>query len=162
MTFVFSIWLLLAILVLVSAGIIIHLYRKMHNMEQKLARLEETDRSRLVTSMTQRNMTSDEYFMTRVNEIMERHMADSSLTIKTLADELHMGRSAVFTRFKRLTGLSPVEFIREQRIQRAAQLLQDKQYNISEVAYRVGMNDSRYFAKCFKNTYGVTPSEYRH
>ena len=60
-----------------------------------------------------------------------------------------------------MTGLSPVEFIREMRIKRAAQLLEERQLNITEVTYMVGMNDSRYFAKCFKSTYGVTPSEYR-
>ena len=54
-----------------------------------------------------------------------------------------------------------MEFIREMRIKRAAQLLEQKQYNITEVTYMVGMNDSRYFAKCFKATYGMTPSEYR-
>ena len=54
-----------------------------------------------------------------------------------------------------------MEFIREMRIKRAAQLLEQKQYNITEVTYMVGSNDSRYFAKCFKATYGVTPSEYR-
>jgi AraC-like DNA-binding protein len=54
-----------------------------------------------------------------------------------------------------------VEFIREIRIKRAAQLLEERKYNITEVTYMVGLNDSRYFAKCFKNTYGVTPTEYR-
>ncbi|MBR4432575.1 MAG: helix-turn-helix transcriptional regulator, partial [Paludibacteraceae bacterium] len=57
--------------------------------------------------------------------------------------------------------MSPVEFIREMRIKRAAQLLEDRKHNITEVTYMVGMNDSRYFSKCFKNTYGITPSEYR-
>ena len=72
-----------------------------------------------------------------------------------------MGRTVFFNKLKSLTGLSPVEFIREMRIKRAAQLLEERRYNITEVTYMVGMNDSRYFAKCFKNTYGVTPSEYR-
>jgi AraC-like DNA-binding protein len=60
-----------------------------------------------------------------------------------------------------MTGLSPVEFIREIRIKRAAQLLESGDYNITEITYMVGMNDSRYFSKCFKNTYGMTPSEYK-
>jgi len=72
-----------------------------------------------------------------------------------------LGRTVFFNRLKSLTGLSPVEFIRDVRIRRAAQLLRDGQYNVTEITYMVGMNDSRYFAKCFKNVYGMTPTEYR-
>ncbi|MBR6116404.1 MAG: helix-turn-helix transcriptional regulator [Paludibacteraceae bacterium] len=46
-------------------------------------------------------------------------------------------------------------------MKRAAQLLESGDYNITEITYMVGMNDSRYFSKCFKNTYGMTPSEYK-
>ena len=66
-----------------------------------------------------------------------------------------------FNKLKSLTGLSPVEFIREVRIKRAAQLLEVGSYNITEVTYMVGMNDSRYFSKCFKAVYGMTPTEYK-
>ena len=54
-----------------------------------------------------------------------------------------------------------MEFIREVRIKRAAQLLEMGHYNVTEITYMVGMNDSRYFAKCFKNAFGVTPTEYK-
>ena len=84
-----------------------------------------------------------------------------TLTLDELVDQMVMGRNVFFNKLKSLTGLSPVEFIREMRIKRAAQLLEEHKYNITEVTYMVGMNDSRYFAKCFKNTYGVTPTEYR-
>jgi AraC-like DNA-binding protein len=92
---------------------------------------------------------------------MEKQMDNNTLTVDELVDEMGMGRTVFFNKLKNMTGLSPVEFIREMRIKRAAQLLEERQYNITEVTYMVGMNDSRYFAKCFKNTYGVTPSEYR-
>ena len=88
-------------------------------------------------------------------------MENNTLTVDELVDEMAMGRTVFFNKLKNLTGLSPVEFIREMRIKRAARLLEERKYNITEVTYMVGMNDSRYFAKCFKNTYGVTPSEYR-
>jgi len=72
-----------------------------------------------------------------------------------------LGRTVFFNKLKGLTGLSPVEYIRDVRIKRAAELLLDGRYNITEVTYMVGMNDSRYFAKCFKTAYGVTPTEYK-
>ena len=60
-----------------------------------------------------------------------------------------------------MTGLSPVEYIREQRLKRAAQLLETTRYSITEITYMVGLNDSRYFSRCFKHSYGMTPTEYR-
>ena len=100
-------------------------------------------------------------FLAKLLDVMEKQMDNNTLTVDELVDEMGMGRTVFFNKLKSLTGLSPVEFIREMRIKRAAQLLEEQRYNITEVTYMVGMNDSRYFAKCFKNTYGVTPSEYR-
>jgi len=100
-------------------------------------------------------------FLAKLLDIMDRQMDNNTLTVDELVEEMNMGRTVFFNKLKSMTGLSPVEFIREMRIKRAAQLLEDRKYNITEVTYMVGMNDSRYFSKCFKNTYGITPSEYR-
>lgn len=78
-----------------------------------------------------------------------------------MVTELAMGRTVFFNKLKNLTGLAPIEFIRELRIKRAAQLLKTGDYNVSQITYMVGMSDSRYFSKCFKKVYGVTPSEYK-
>jgi AraC-like DNA-binding protein len=100
-------------------------------------------------------------FLAKLLDVMGKQMDNNTLTVDELVDEMGMGRTVFFNKLKSMTGLSPVEFIREMRIKRAAQLLEERKYNITEVTYMVGMNDSRYFAKCFKATYGVTPSEYR-
>jgi len=71
------------------------------------------------------------------------------------------GRTVFFNKLKSLTGLSPNEYIREVRIKRAAQLLEVGEYTVSQITYMVGMNDSRYFSKCFKQRYHMTPTEYR-
>jgi len=71
------------------------------------------------------------------------------------------GRTVFFNKLKGLTGLAPIEFIRELRIKRAAQYLKSGEYNISQITYMVGMSDSRYFSKCFKKVYGMTPTEYK-
>ena len=67
----------------------------------------------------------------------------------------------VFNKLKTLTGLSPVEFLREMRIKKAAQLILADEGNMAQIAYQVGFNDSHYFSKCFKQVYGVTPTEYK-
>lgn len=92
---------------------------------------------------------------------MEKNMDNNGLVVEDLVNEMALGRTVFFNKLKSLTGLSPVEFIREVRIKRAAQLLEVGSYNITEVTYMVGMNDSRYFSKCFKAVYGMTPTEYK-
>ena len=123
-----------------------------HSYRQRLMRLESGKGDEPIPSDT---------FLAKLLDIMDKQMDNNTLTVDEVVDEMGMGRTVFFNKLKSLTGLSPVEFIREMRIKRAAQLLEDRKYNITEVTYMVGMNDSRYFAKCFKNTYGVTPSEYR-
>ena len=136
---------------------------RVKNILQQRKQLEHSYRQRLMRLEAQKgdeHMPGDD-FLAKLLAIMDKHMDNNTLTVDELVDEMGMGRTVFFNRLKNLMGLSPVEFIREMRIKRAAQLLDEKRYNVTEVTYMVGMNDSRYFSKCFKNTYGVTPSEYR-
>ncbi len=103
----------------------------------------------------------DEVFLTKVMAFMEKNMDNNALVVDDMVSAMALGRTVFFNKLKTLTGLSPVEFIREVRIKRAAQLLQLGTYNVTEVTYMVGMNDSRYFSKCFKAVYGMTPTEYK-
>ena len=106
-------------------------------------------------------VAQEDAFVAQLMEVMEKQMSNNTLTVEELVHDMQMGRTVFFVTLKEKTGVSPVQFIREMRLQRAVELLKDPRYNITEVTYKVGMNDSRYFAKCFKSTYGVTPSEYR-
>ena len=140
-----------------------YLRARVHNLIQQREQLEQNYRQRLMRLEPQKaeeGIPSDS-FLAKLLSIMDKQMENNTLTVDELVEDMGMGRTVFFNKLKSLTGLSPVEFIREMRIKRAAQLLEDKRYNITEVTYMVGMNDSRYFAKCFKATYGVTPSEYR-
>lgn len=103
----------------------------------------------------------DEQFMTQVMEIMDKQMDNSDLTIDEFAQLLGMGRTVFYQKLKSIIGLSPVDFIREMRIKRARQLIESGEYNISSIAYMTGFNDPKYFSKCFKKKYGVSPSEYK-
>lgn len=154
---------------IVLVGIILYLAlqnrrlrRRLHALEHPYPTSEVPQTPPSPTSETAPVQAGPEdMFLTRLHAAMEKHMSNNTLTVEQLVDEMGMGRTVFFNKLKNATGLSPVEFIREMRIKRAAQLLGEQQYNITEVTYMVGMNDSRYFAKCFKNTYGITPSEYR-
>ena len=140
-----------------------YLRARVHNIIAQREQLEQSYRQRLMRLEPQK---SDEpipgdAFLAKLLDVMNKQLDNNTLTVDDLVEEMGMGRTVFFNKLKSMTGLSPVEFIREMRIKRAAQLLEERKYNITEVTYMVGMNDSRYFAKCFKNTYGITPSEYR-
>lgn len=140
-----------------------YLLARLENIISQRKRLQETYRKTLLSlEPTQiAEPSPDEAFLAHLLDFMEHHMDNSELAVEDLVREMALGRTVFFNKLKSLTGLSPVEFIREIRIKRAAQLLETGNYNITEITYMVGMNDSRYFAKCFKNAYGVTPTEYR-
>ena len=140
-----------------------YLRARVSNILLQREQLEQSYRQRLMRLEPQKadDQLPGDAFLARLLDVMDKQMDNNTLTVDELVEEMGMGRTVFFNKLKSMTGLSPVEFIREMRIKRAAQLLEDRQYNITEVTYMVGMNDSRYFAKCFKNTYGVTPSEYR-
>lgn len=104
---------------------------------------------------------NDKLFMERLIKFIEDNLDNGNLMIADLAQESGMSRSVFFNKLKTLTGLSPVEFLREMRIKKAAQLILADEGNMAQIAYQVGFNDSHYFSKCFKQVYGVTPTEYK-
>ena len=83
------------------------------------------------------------------------------MIVDDLVQELAVSRSVFFKKLKTLTGLAPIEFIKEMRVKRAAQLIESGDYNMTQIAYMVGINDPRYFSKCFKQRFGMTPTEYK-
>lgn len=84
------------------------------------------------------------------------------MSIDDFARHLGMSRTSYYHRMKELTGLSPVEFIKQIRIKKALRLLKNDQLSITEVAYEVGFSDPKYFSRCFKAEMGMAPSAYMH
>lgn len=102
----------------------------------------------------------DKKFMEQVVEHIEEKMVNEDFSIDTLAMEMAMSRSVFFKKMKSLTGQSPQDFIRDLKMKRAATLLNEKKYSISEIAYLTGFPNSKYFSTAFKKYYGKTPSEF--
>jgi DNA-binding response OmpR family regulator len=102
----------------------------------------------------------DETFLQQIVAIVEEKMTEVDFNIDTVAETVAMGRTTFYRKFKGLTGLAPVEFVREMRLKRAKQLLDAGAGNISEIAYSVGFNNAKYFSTCFKAKFEVTPTEY--
>ncbi|MBQ9704841.1 MAG: response regulator [Paludibacteraceae bacterium] len=140
-----------------------YLRARVDNILQQRERLQQSYRKDLLRLKPQNKQqaTPNEAFLAKLMDFMERNMDNNEMLVEDMVSEMALGRTVFFNKLKSLTGLSPVEFIREVRIKRAAQLLEQGTYNVTEITYMVGMNDSRYFSKCFKSVYGMTPTEYK-
>jgi signal transduction histidine kinase/DNA-binding response OmpR family regulator/ligand-binding sensor domain-containing protein len=103
----------------------------------------------------------DEELIKKALCAVETNIDNSEYSVDDLAAALAFSRRQLSRKFQSIIGLSPAEFIRSVRLKRAAQLLRDSQYNISEIAYMVGFNTIKYFNLNFKEEFGLTPSEYR-
>jgi YesN/AraC family two-component response regulator len=107
------------------------------------------------------NLTSlDEKFILKAKEIVEKNIDDETLNVHRLVKEMSTSNSMLYRKITGLTGLSPNEFIKNIRLKRAAQLLSENKFSISEVAFAVGFHDQSYFSVCFKKHFGKTPSEF--
>lgn len=105
--------------------------------------------------------SEDEAFMKKVMEFVETHIGDADVNISDMALFTATSRSGLNRKMKMLIGLTPADFIREARIKRACQMLEETRDNVSEIAYRCGFTDPKYFSRCFKASVGMTPSEFR-
>lgn len=102
---------------------------------------------------------TDQQFMKEVIEIIDKNYEDSNFGVKELVVHLNMSYTIVYKKFITLSGIPPVKFILLYRLKVAKRLLEiNRNNNVSEVAYRVGFNDPKYFTRCFVKQYNITPS----
>ena len=97
----------------------------------------------------------------RVRKYIDEHISDEGLTIPSIATEMGMSRTSFFSRFKELAGISPQDYLIHYRIAYAKQLLTIGGMSVSEVAYKSGFTDPKYFSRVFKKIEGVSPSSIR-
>lgn len=102
----------------------------------------------------------EQNFINDFQVYVEKYISNSELSVDELADNLKLSRSQLYRKIKSLTNYSPNELIRIIRLKYAKQLLNGKIKSISEVAYEAGFSSPSYFAKCFKDIYGESPTEY--
>jgi YesN/AraC family two-component response regulator len=103
--------------------------------------------------------TIDEGFLSRTMEAIEKHMEDETFGVEELARILTMSRSQLHRKLAALLDKTPSDLIRQTRLLRAKALLEKKSTTPAEVAFKVGFNSHSYFSKCFKEEFGLSPSE---
>lgn len=111
----------------------------------------------------QETVANERPFMEVVMETMERNYSNSKFGAQELADAIGINRAVLSKKLNAETGLPTSQFIRNYRLDIAKRMLKDNvaNRNITEIAYRVGFNDPKYFTRCFSKQYGVAPSSYR-
>lgn len=102
----------------------------------------------------------DRQFLTDITAYIEENIADQNLTMAMVGESVHMSHSTLYRKIKALTGLSGNEFIRKVRLRHSLQLMLHEHRNVSEAAYESGFSSMPYFRTCFKEEYGMSPSEY--
>jgi DNA-binding response OmpR family regulator len=141
---------------------------RINNLIEQRKHLQEIYRSQLAASP---NLTfepqpfvitsHDETAIKKAIEAIEKNMDNSDFTVKELSSQVGMSSTVFYDKIKSLTGLSPLEFIRDIRLKRAAQLLASGEYRVKETSFMIGFSDVKYFGKCFKAKYGLSPQEYK-
>ena len=104
--------------------------------------------------------SADKQFLQSIIDSIEQHLEESEFDLEQLAAEKNMSKSTLYRKIKSMTGMTPLDFIRNIKMKRACMMLFSRSHTISEVAYAVGFNSPKYFTRCFKDEFGVTPSEY--
>jgi transcriptional regulator GlxA family with amidase domain len=101
-------------------------------------------------------------FMQRVTELINKNIDNQDYNVENLATDLGMSRMNMYRKFQAYGEVTPSEYIRTLRLQRAADLLLHSDKSVSEIAYAVGFTSPQYFTKCFKEDYGTTPKKYKN
>lgn len=102
----------------------------------------------------------DNEFIEKITLLIEENLSSEKIDINYLSDKMCMSGSTLYRKMKALTGLSTNEYIRKVKMENAERLLLEGKFNISEIAYKVGMNSTGYFRQCFKEEFGLSPSDY--
>lgn len=104
--------------------------------------------------------SGDDRFTQKLFGVIEQNISNPDLNIDLICREVGLSRTNLYRKLKAITELSPVELIRNKRLEVAARLLRESDYTVSEIAIQVGFNSHAYFTQCFKSVYGCSPTEF--
>ena len=107
--------------------------------------------------------TDDQRFLDRVMRVIDRYIDDVEFNMNVFATEVGVSRSGLFAKLRAISGQSPANFVLNIRLQRAADALEKNlELSITEVSDQFGFSSPKYFRRCFKEKYGITPLDFRN
>lgn len=135
---------------------------KVKNMIDSREKLKHRFKQKTELKLSEVTPTSqDEELLKKLVSIIEKNIEDEYFGVAQLTQMINMSQPVLYRKIKALTDLSIGDFIKNIRLKKAAQLLTKTDYTINEIAYMVGFSFPRYFAKCFKDEFGITPTDYK-
>ena len=135
-----------------------HLFSIINNLIRQRAILTKRFHSKSYASDV-KITNKDEEFIKNTIRLIETNCENQNFNVQQLITNSNVGRTVFFNKIKGLTGYSPVEFLRKIKLDIAKKHLETNNSGVAEAAYLTGFNDVKYFSKCFKKEYGITPSQ---
>lgn len=138
-----------------------HLKAQLRNLLKKREKQQKTYASTPLSDLHSAvHNKLDEEFMKKCTDIILNNIEDSEFSVSTLAQELGMSRTSVFTKIKGIIGMTPNDFIKITRLKEACRMMIEGEYRVTEIGFLVGFSSSSYFAKCFQKQFGMLPTEF--
>jgi AraC-like DNA-binding protein len=136
---------------------------RINRLIQNRKRIREKYRKQsLMIELREKDIPKDDKFISAVRRVLEDNLSDPDFNVTSLSEKLQISTTQVYRTMKDMTGLTPVEFIRNVRLQNAFEMLSRDKISVSEVCYHSGFNNVSYFIKCFKYMFGATPGYFRN
>ena len=136
------------------------LLSRIKNLFEKKHQKQQTT-SAILNSEEITTTSEEAIFLDKIKEITYANLTNENFSIDDLASQLFMSRSKFYRTLKEITGDAPVYYLQKLKLAYASSLLQNTSYSISEIAYKSGFSDVKYFSKCFSKMYKNSPSEFR-
>lgn len=125
-------------------------------LQQKYARQLDVKAEKIATNEL------DQKFIEQATQVVEQNLENSEFSVETFSREMGVGRTVLFQKIKGITGSTPNNFTMNMRLKKAAYfLLNAPEMNVSDIAYRLGFGNPQYFNKCFRELFGIAPTQYR-
>jgi AraC-like DNA-binding protein len=151
-------WCIYAVVGIVLVGVVLH-WRQIGrtNKVKESSNIDETG-SVSDVPVEQQSVVQDP-FLQKVESLVHKNLDNSDYSVDDLSHDLGMSRMNMYRKFRSLSIKTPSDYMKSCRLKKAMELLKSSTASVTEVAYRVGFSSPQYFAKCFKDEYGMTPRE---
>ena len=132
------------------------------NQKENCRKLMSIATNQVPDSKTTTAITSDDLFLEKLKKTVEKHISEEEFNVQSLSEFMAMERTVLYRRMQQLTSMSPSIYIKSARMNLAKQLLTESDVPIADIAIRTGFSTTQYFSRVFKETFGITPNEYRN
>ncbi len=130
------------------------------NLKEQKEYMRERFTREVRIKRTEKEKEQNHDFIEKIDTIIDKNLGNADFSADDFASAMGMGRTVFYGKMKEITGYTPKDYLRKKRMKRAAELISTTRLTISEISYKVGINDPLYFSRAFKSTYGVSPTKY--